>query len=347
MLCLRTAIGLLIAVALATNCADDAPTRPSHPSLQVSAAPSRIAFESDRDGNFEIYVMEVDGSALTRLTSHPSDDFEPSWSPNGRQIAFWSTRDGNAEIYVMNADGSAPTRLTSNPAGDAQPSWSPDGRQIAFMSTRDGDKGEVYVMGVDGSGQARLTNNAATGAFDGEPSWSPSGRQIAFTREPEIYVMDSDGSFPTQLTHSRLAASGPSWSPDGQHIAFADGSDIYVIDLVGFATRALTNDQDYNRDPSWSPDGGHIVFKSERDGNAELYVMAADGSGLTRLTNHFAWDGAPNWSSMRVGQGPPDEAEADRNGDLMVCENETTALVIDNNLPGGQCPKGYVLRPRT
>ena len=127
----------------------------------------RIAFASDLDGNFEIYVMSADGSGQTRLTDNPAIDWQPSWSPEGTKIVFTSDRDGSSEIYVMNADGSDQARLTDN--FDLSPSWSPDGTSIAFTSQRDGHR-EIYVMSADGSGQANLTNNPA---IDRQPSWGP------------------------------------------------------------------------------------------------------------------------------------------------------------------------------
>ena len=153
----------------------------------------RIAFDSDRDGNWEVYVMNADGSGVTRLTGNDAVDGSPSWSPDGRRIAFDSKRDGNREIYVMNADGSSVTRLTHNPADDGYPSWSPDGRRIAFDSKRDGNR-EIYVMNADGSGVTRLTYNGANDLF---PDWSPDGRRIAFHSNRDgrmdIYVMNSAG----------------------------------------------------------------------------------------------------------------------------------------------------------
>ena len=119
---------------------------------------SMVVFESDRDGNSEIYVMWADGSAQKRLTDNPAGDHHPSWSPDGSRIAFESDRDGNSEIYVMNADGSSQRRLTDNSYDDNFPSWSPDSSQIAFSTDRDG-KVEVYVMNSDGSDQSRLTNS--------------------------------------------------------------------------------------------------------------------------------------------------------------------------------------------
>ena len=87
---------------------------------------TKIAFESNRDGNYEIYVMDADGSNQTRLTNTTADEVGGhSWSPDGTKIAFRSYRDDNSEIYVMNADGSNQVRITSNTAEDSQPDWGP------------------------------------------------------------------------------------------------------------------------------------------------------------------------------------------------------------------------------
>ena len=103
----------------------------------------KIAFGSSRTGDFEIYVMNADGSDLHRLTRSPGLDVRPAWSPDGTRIAFTSNRDGNYEIYVMNADGSDPRNVTSHPARDDHPAWHPDGR-LLFVSDRDGGS-DLYL----------------------------------------------------------------------------------------------------------------------------------------------------------------------------------------------------------
>ncbi len=256
---------------------------------------NKIAFSSNRDGNPEIYVMNADGSGLTRLTDNPASDWAPAWSPDGERIAFQSERDGNPEIYVMNADGSGPTRLTDNPAEDWWPAWPPDGGRIAFHSDRDGN-GEIYVINADGSGLINLTNNPA---HDLAPAWTPDGRRIAFHSDrdgnDEIYVMNADGSGLTNLTNNPASDFRPAWSPDGGRIAFISGRDgnleIYVMNADGSGQTRLTNNPAEDVAPAWWPDGQRIAFTSERDGNNEIYVMNADGSGQTNLTNNPAYDG--------------------------------------------------------
>jgi Tol biopolymer transport system component len=272
---------------------------------QPSSTPSAggaglIVFQSQRDGNTEVYMMNADGSAQTRLTNNTADDFQPLWSPDGGHITFVSARDGNNEIYVMNADGSAQTRLTDNSADDTQPAWSPFGTRLAFVSARDGNN-EIYVMNADGSAQTRLTDNSAD---DMNPAWSPDGTRLAFLSSrdgnTEIYVMNADGSAQTRLTNNTFADCCFAWSPNGARLAFLsdrDGnSEIYVMNADGSAQTRLTNHPALDSGPLWSPDGTRIAFISARDGNSEIYVMNANGSAQTRLTNHPATDCCFVWS---------------------------------------------------
>ena len=273
--------------------------------ITIKAEAGKIVFSSDRDGNDEIYIMNVDGTGQTRLTTNAADDYSPCLSSDGSRIAFMSKRDGNDEIYIMNADGSGQTRLTNNTAYDNAPSLSPDGSKIAFFSDRDGGNYEIYIMNVDGSGQTRLTTDPA---IDEYPRFSADGTKIAFdsTRDgnDEIYIMNADGSGQTRLTNNTATDEGPCFSPDGTKIVFQSNRtgdwEIYVMNTDGSVQTNLTNNPAVDAAPSFSPDGSKIAFHSGRDGNYEIYVMNADGSGQTRLTNNTAWDSVPSWGGSKL-----------------------------------------------
>lgn len=261
----------------------------------------RIAFNSDRDGDAEIYSMNADGTGLKRLTESPGNDLTPSWSPDGTRIAFGSARAGNYDIYTMNADGSNITRLTFAD-GNLHPTWSPDGSKIAFISDRTDDE-EIFIMNTDGSGQTRVTNNTVT---DFDPSWSPDGSKIAFSNYDEggIFVINVDGSGLKRLT---IDGAEPGWSPDGSEITFSsfrDGNwEIYSMNADGTGQTRLTENPAVDYDASWSPDGTKIAFYTNRnDGNNEIYVMNTDGSGQTRLTENPADDTEPDFGPRSAAQ---------------------------------------------
>jgi Tol biopolymer transport system component len=262
----------------------------------------KILFETNREGNFEIYTMRPDGTGLTNITNHPAADQFAAWSPDGTKVGFSSDRDGpGTSIYVANADGTAVERLTFFVGQiDFDPAWSPDGTKIVFESNRGDGNRDVFVMNSDGSNPTRLTFSPA---FDGRASWSPDGTRIAFRSQRdgdgEIYVMNADGSGQVNLTNDVADDNFPNWSPDGTRIAFnrlRDGNvDVYVMNADGTGQTRLTFDPGVDGGPVWSPAGTQIAFVSNRDGNFEIYFMNADGTGQTNLTQNPAFDTLPDW----------------------------------------------------
>jgi Tol biopolymer transport system component len=277
--------------------------------LECATEPPKVLFRTNRDGNYEVYVMEDDGSNQTRITTTTnSDENRAFWSPNGEKIAVSTVRDGSNwwDIVVMNPDGSNRVNLTHNVAYEADFTWSPDSAKIAFESDRDGDFG-LYVMNADGTGVTHLIN---TGGSDQPPAWSPTGSKIAYVSyvnstagKADIFVINPDGTNAVNLTQSDATELWPVWSPDGTKILFAKrvGSasnpfDLYVMNADGTGKQRLTLSGSVTA-YDWSPDGTKIAFQATTSGNTEIYVMNADGSSVVNITNHSAADSSPQWSS--------------------------------------------------
>ncbi|MBA3242041.1 MAG: PD40 domain-containing protein, partial [Acidobacteria bacterium] len=293
----------------------------------LQAGSSRIAFASNRDGRVQIYLMNADGTGQVRLTNNGGNDDNPRFSPNGAKILFQSDRDdaanGYNDIYVMNADGSGQTRLTTAAGDDCAPSWSPDGSKIVFQSQRNGQFYQVYSMNADGSNQINLGNSSGN---DRQPSWSPDGSKIAFASERDhegfasVYVMNAGGAGQQRLTFSsdNVTDEQPVWSRDGSKIAYVSSRDSVV--------------------ESWqeTDEAGGVLQRSAVRTNKEVYVMNADGTGQTRLTDAPGNDDSPYWSpdgTKIIFRSDRERDCCDPTSQVWVMNADGTGLV---NLSGNQ-----------
>jgi Tol biopolymer transport system component len=258
---------------------------------------ARIAFYSERDGNAEIYVMNADGSAVTRLTSTSADEGYPAWSPDGRTISFDSDRTGNFDIFAMNADGSNVRPLTRHPARDVSATWSPDGSKIVFMSDREPGGFDAYEAAPDPAAAARRVTRTGSTWF---PVFSPDGAALAFHVGRDVHTLPAPSSVegtpagddPRRLTTDPENGMYPSWSPDGKRIVFMSWrtgrTELFTMNADGSDQKKLvTLDKGDAVDPRWSPDGSRIVFVHMPDGMngraAIICTVNADGTALRRL----------------------------------------------------------------
>jgi Tol biopolymer transport system component len=154
---------------LTSSPADDAAPAWGPGTSSCGTYTDEIAFESDRDGNYDIYAIQPDGSGLVDLTSDPTEEFDPSWAPDCSAVAFDRVVEGNYDVFRREVASGAVTQLTSSPGEDSRPAWSPDGHLISFTSLRDGHY-EIYVMDArDGSGPVNLSNSFPNA--DIQPAW--------------------------------------------------------------------------------------------------------------------------------------------------------------------------------
>jgi dipeptidyl aminopeptidase/acylaminoacyl peptidase len=269
--------------------------------------PCPIAFDSDRDGNLEIYTMDSNGENLVNLTNDPANDWNPDWSPDGNQIAFVSERNNERSIYIMDADGSNLRLLTNMQESDLA-DWSPDGKAIIFTSNANGNF-EIYIMKADGSNEPiNLTNNDTQ---DLVPVWSPDGSQIAWLSGDEgwdLFVMTSDGHNVRQLT-DQGHVSNVKWSIDGNIYVEWDnnvyGSFNCLMDPEGeiLATDFGKGDG-LQYFPYWTLEGDKAELASVDmdDGNNEIYLIGEIFPDFVlNITNNPGNDENPDWPMLQCG----------------------------------------------
>ena len=261
-----------------------------------------IAFQSDRDGHQELYVMDYDGRNQRRISGHKSTSGYSDWSPAGGAIAYMSYFAGTPGIYYVDIATWKKVPIYGEGTLNLSPSFSPDGPSIAFAHSRQSN-GDVFRCSRECQEPVRLTRSQA---IDTNPSWSPDGQQLAFTSSrsgrPNVYVMGLDGSNVRRISFEGDYNDGASWQPGGNHIAYAsrEGNKFRIVttNLVDLKTRILTHGPDSYEEPSFSPDGRRILFTVRRGKQAQVYVMNADGSDWRQLTHEGNSSGA-DWSNFK------------------------------------------------
>jgi Tol biopolymer transport system component len=277
-----------------------------------------IAFDSDRQGNPDIWTMRPSGRDLRNLTKgSEAADGSANWSPDGRRIAFMSDRvtpdnpdppgkqGPDFEIFVMNPNGSDPRQITLNEFDDEDPAWSPNGMRIVFQRDLDPVRGKVdydlFTVAADGTDERRLTDSS--GEDDLQPNWSSRGR-IAFTSDrdgdTEIYTMRGDGSSVRKLTSNKLNDEFPNWSPNARSLVFHrtdrnDNFDIFRVRAAGSRAQRVTATRGAQGVPAASPDGRLIAFVGEGDETLDIFTMRRGGGGQKNRTPKKGSEFAPDW----------------------------------------------------
>jgi serine/threonine-protein kinase len=217
-------------------------------SFDVSDDQKWLAFDSDRNGNQDIFRMPLSGGAAEQLTNDPGDDFQPAFSHDAREIGFHAFRSATRDLYVMSATGADQRPVIATPATERDAGWSPDDRAMSYASDATG-RSEIYTIPRQGAGWGKPNQITRNGGIF--PVWSPDGRSIAYAWTRGIVIVAPDGSRSTPLPMNGPLAGRVSdpftqaWSPDGRHLLTVVSSDtapfqiLWSVPLDGGAPRPL------------------------------------------------------------------------------------------------------------
>jgi len=249
-----------------------------------------LAFASDRDGDLDIYLLDVRTGFAHNLRrgDHQAQDDQPAWSPDGTRLAYRSNLDGINRLMVYDMDAgrsyqAAPDRI-GTPA--MTPSWSPDGAQIAVIVP-----GGILGLIEAGSGQADFPR---TTIYPLTHTWSPDGGQIIYSRtyslfSVRLYALDLLTGRQVALTPTRGAYTFPAWSPASDMLAVIHQRDIYLFDptclpsCIGQGQR-LTDTLEFKIWPTWSPDGRRLAFECLDNASSQICIIDVETGARRQLT---------------------------------------------------------------
>jgi TolB protein len=256
---------------------------------------SSLVFAANVDGNWDLFMVEEDGSNLLRLTSTPYDEKDPSWSPDYKEIVY-ATSDGGLNIINVKTKEHRQLDIEVKTNPKTSPSFSPDGKSIAFVESiaATTDDTHLKIFNLE-----RKINKKVLVQYGPQfwPVWSPDGRRIVYGSAhcsvdcgriiQELWITDANGGYARQLLMTNSLCQQPDWSRDGKRIAFASDKngnlDIWILSLEDWKLEQITHDTSLDASPAWSPEGDKLAFISTRSGRMEIWIKELETGVLERL----------------------------------------------------------------
>ncbi|MFC2132209.1 DPP IV N-terminal domain-containing protein [Bacteroidota bacterium] len=273
-----------------------------------------------------LITININGQKITQITSHPSGDWDPYWSPDGTHLCFMSNRTSNMEIWRMRADGDSLIQLTFDNIHNMHPSWSPLGDNIVYDSERNGNR-DIWIIPSIGGTPKQITPDSG---IDETSSWNHDGTEIFYSSNQndgnlDIWVISVDGQNPTKLTSNPGSDYAPSISPDGSSIAYKSNRTgdwnegrVWIMNYDGTNPREIIRTGDFNFSICWSPDSKYLAYDSNESGNYDIWIIPVEGGEAIQFTDDPADDLYPSWSPD--GSSIAFASKRSGNGDIWIKE---------------------------
>ena len=276
-------------------------------SVAIDTRPSRsfddawVAFQSKRDGNYEIYYTDSAGNEQIRLTDNPADDINPVFRSNNTDIVFQSDRNGNWDLFMVNRITGLEIQLTDHESDEINPFFAQNSNLLVYESNRN-DKWDVFILNIATGVEYQVTNGEEDEIY---PALSPNGQKIAYLSQVDgiwqLFVIGIDGTNKIQMTNADGDSFNPSWSPDSTRLAYQserEGNlDIYSYDLRNGTEYQVTNNEGKDYGPTWDCAGMNLSYTTQLNGSAsDIYAIFWQGGDPSFLTNHPGTDKWSVWS---------------------------------------------------
>jgi len=275
-------------------------------SNSVDSRPSRspndswVVFQSNRNGNVELYYTDLAGSGTpVRLTNTQANNLNPMYGEDSQTVIFQSDRNGNFDLFTIDQETGEEVQLTSDTADDVNPFYSPELKFVVFQSNRN-NNWDIYILDTDTGNEYRLTNTPANETF---PAWSPNGKYISYLSNvdggTDLFVLDAvTGELIKRITTDGKT-NNIAWSPEGERLAYqserAGNLDIYSYDLSTDIEYRVTNFEGADSGPTWDCGGENLAFTSTRDDDANVFSVYWKGGPAGNMTIHPSTDKWTQW----------------------------------------------------
>ena len=257
--------------------------------IEKTSSMHPIVFSRLTGDYWQLWLMNVDGSGPTQLTSSASDKRYPVWSHDNQKVLF---RNNNNQVFLFDLQTSRTKQVLKNMGFVGSVALLPHSSRPLFVRFRSEimDSSDLWLSSFEGDNRHILTRDIG---LQYDPAWSPNGEKIAYIsghgyQTHELFVMDVEDGNKVSLTDNKALELLPTFSPDGKMVAYVSDIsgdfEIWLMSIDGSNPQRLTFSDGLDSRPCWSPDGRHILFVSNRDDNLQLWMMNRDGTNPRQLT---------------------------------------------------------------